>query len=184
MNKHPMSEREEMLALADKIAAFEPAKTGPIVLIARERRMVEAALRGAAASPPESTDVYLKGYAAGLNDGTVRTAAAPLRDAVQYVVDKFKQDEAQGYHTKDRQFAIEILDKALSEPRSFDRSAEPIRNDMRALFRSVDDDDWNWLLSHLNDGGRARFWKAIIADMRGALAVSRTHQCPQETTDG
>jgi hypothetical protein len=38
----------------------------------------------------------------------------PLRDAVQYVLDKFKKDEAQGYHTKDRQFAIEILDKTLS----------------------------------------------------------------------
>ena len=29
-----------------------------------------------AAGPPESTDVYLKGYAAGLNDGAVQAAAA------------------------------------------------------------------------------------------------------------
>jgi hypothetical protein len=37
-----------------------------------------------------------------------------LREAVEYVVDKFKKDEAQDYHTKDREFAITILGKALA----------------------------------------------------------------------
>jgi hypothetical protein len=36
-----------------------------------------------------------------------------LRQAVRFVLDKFKEDEADGYRSMDRQFAIEILQKAL-----------------------------------------------------------------------
>jgi hypothetical protein len=36
-----------------------------------------------------------------------------MREAIEYVMTKFEQDEAQGYHTKDREFAITILRKAL-----------------------------------------------------------------------
>ena len=41
--------------------------------------------------------------------------ASRLREAIEYVVTKFEQDEAQGYRTKDREFAITILRKALSQ---------------------------------------------------------------------
>jgi regulator of replication initiation timing len=37
-----------------------------------------------------------------------------LREWIGFVVEKFEKDEAQGYHTKDRQFALAILRKALS----------------------------------------------------------------------
>jgi len=36
-----------------------------------------------------------------------------LRNAVDYVLSKFKRDEEQGYRSRDRQFAIAILDKAI-----------------------------------------------------------------------
>ena len=36
-----------------------------------------------------------------------------FRRAVDYVLSKFKKDEEQGYRSKDRQFAITILDKAI-----------------------------------------------------------------------
>lgn len=39
-----------------------------------------------------------------------------LEDAVRYVIDTFRRDEEQGYRSKDRQFAISILSKAL-EPK-------------------------------------------------------------------
>jgi hypothetical protein len=50
LNRSPaMTQRaKEMLELADKIAAFTPSSKGPIVLIARERRLIEDALRLAA----------------------------------------------------------------------------------------------------------------------------------------
>ena len=38
-----------------------------------------------------------------------------LLAAIEYVVTRFERDEAQGYHTKDREFAITILRKALSQ---------------------------------------------------------------------
>lgn len=37
-----------------------------------------------------------------------------LRRALEHVVETFKRDEAQGYRSRDRQFAIEILEGALS----------------------------------------------------------------------
>jgi len=58
--------------------------------------------------------------------------------------------------------------------RSSDRTTAPIRNDMRALFHHVDDQDWEYLLSRIGDGGRDRFWKTVIADIRGALAFRVT----------
>lgn len=36
-----------------------------------------------------------------------------LRTAVETVLEKFTRDEAQGYHSRDRQYAIEILGRAL-----------------------------------------------------------------------
>lgn len=40
-------------------------------------------------------------------------ADADLRKAVETVLDQFTQDEAQGYHSRDRQYAIEVLGRAL-----------------------------------------------------------------------
>lgn len=42
--------------------------------------------------------------------------AERLHDAVDHVLRVFEKDEAQGYRSKDRQFAIEILRKA--QPRA------------------------------------------------------------------
>lgn len=55
----------ELLALADKIAAFTPSSKGPIVLIARERRMIEDALR-LAAKPADEDAKEESAYAAYL----------------------------------------------------------------------------------------------------------------------
>lgn len=43
----------------------------------------------------------------------LQAESARLRAAVAFVVETFEKDEARGYHTKDRQFAISILRKAL-----------------------------------------------------------------------
>jgi hypothetical protein len=88
----------------------------------------------------------------------------------------------QGLYNKAQR--IQMIKDAATEIRRLRGVAQaPIRNDMRALFRNVDDDDWTWLLSHLNDGGRARFWKAVIADVRGALSVSSTQRCTWPNCD-
>ena len=44
---------------------------------------------------------------------------------------------------------------------------------LRAPFRAADDQDWEYLLSLLDDGGRGRFWKAVIAEIRSALKPER-----------
>jgi hypothetical protein len=36
-------------------------------------------------------------------------------------------------------------------------------------LRSVDDQDWDFLLGQLGDGGRGRFWKAVVGELRAAL---------------
>jgi hypothetical protein len=41
-------------------------------------------------------------------------ASEAVLEAVQFVLKNFKASEAQGYHTRDRQFAINILEQALS----------------------------------------------------------------------
>lgn len=43
-----------------------------------------------------------------------RPGILTLRDAAQTVFDTFSRDEAQGFRSKDRQFAIEILGAALT----------------------------------------------------------------------
>lgn len=84
---------------------------------------------------------------------------------------------------------IEYLDEYWCHPCADNEaeatSANPIRNDMRALFRHVDDQDWEYLLSRIGDGGRDRFWKTVIADIRGALALTRPHcHGPEKTNKG
>ncbi len=41
-------------------------------------------------------------------------ASEAVLEAIQFVLKNFKASEAQGYHTRDRQFAISILEQALS----------------------------------------------------------------------
>lgn len=45
-------------------------------------------------------------------------ASDAVRDAAQFVLKTFKTSEEQGYHTRDRQFAISILKEALSAPQA------------------------------------------------------------------
>ena len=40
---------------------------------------------------------------------------------------------------------------------------------LRAPWRAVDAMDWEYIMSALGDGGRDRFWKAVLAEMRAAL---------------
>jgi hypothetical protein len=57
-------------------------------------------------------EAHLKSALAAAGDREAR-----LREAAQYIHDKFAADEAAGYRSRDRQFAIEILAAALAEPR-------------------------------------------------------------------
>ncbi|MCP1404297.1 hypothetical protein [Achromobacter insolitus] len=56
---------------------------------------------------PGSVIVPLYAYAAP-------QASEAVLKAIQFVLKNFKASEAQGYHTRDRQFAISILEQALS----------------------------------------------------------------------
>jgi hypothetical protein len=58
---------------------------------------------------------------------------AQLNAAISCVVETFKRDEAQGYRSRDRQFAIEVLEfaearlSALQEPQSIARFASGLQ---------------------------------------------------------
>lgn len=66
----------------------------------------------------------LEGLAIGLEQRGEKSAAhmvrlaisdhAALRDAAMFVLTTFRKDEAEGFRSKDRQFAITILGQALS----------------------------------------------------------------------
>lgn len=49
---------------------------------------------------------------------------------------------------------------------------------LRDPFRAVDAQDWEFVMGALPDGGRGRFWKAVLGEMRAALeqgaSVSKT----------
>jgi hypothetical protein len=55
-----------------------------------------------------------------------------LTVAVHCVVDAFKKSEAQGYHTRDREFAITILEKALSVA-----PADPLLTELKEIVESI-----------------------------------------------
>lgn len=40
---------------------------------------------------------------------------------------------------------------------------------LRDPYRAVDDEDWQFIMSKLGNGGRGRFWKAVLTEVRGAL---------------
>jgi hypothetical protein len=41
---------------------------------------------------------------------------------------------------------------------------------IKTALDPVDNQDWEYLLSLIPDGGRGRFWKTVIADFRSAVA--------------
>ena len=40
-------------------------------------------------------------------------------------------------------------------------------------MRAVDDADWYYIDKNLGDGGQARFWKAVLSDLRIALKTMK-----------
>lgn len=43
---------------------------------------------------------------------------------------------------------------------------------LRHPWRAVDDMDWDFIMSTLGYGGRERFWRAVLTEMRDALITS------------
>lgn len=54
----------------------------------------------------------------------------------------------------------------------FALAATEIRR-LREPFRHADDMDWDQLFKMLPDSGHGKFWKAVMKEMRVALAVSK-----------
>lgn len=64
---------------------------------------------------PQTPDVIRVLESAAQNrDAILRASSTKLHEAVELVIATFEKDEAQGYRSKDRQFAISILSAALS----------------------------------------------------------------------
>ncbi len=42
--------------------------------------------------------------------------------------------------------------------------------EVEQAMRSVDNQDWEYLLGLLGEGGRDRFWKEVLRDLRKALS--------------
>lgn len=86
---------------------------------------------------------------AGLNAPPQEAVASGLRFFAQKVVDTFKESEAQGYHTRDRVYAIEMLEKGLhatppssrasvvEECASFVDNKFPTRPDIATAIRAL-----------------------------------------------
>lgn len=68
--------------------------------------------------------------------GRLTRAQEALRQAARCIVETFKRDETAGYRNRDRQFTIEILEKALTAP-SEAASSPPELTFSRALVRRV-----------------------------------------------
>lgn len=81
---------------------------------------------------------------------------------------------------KRRAETLPELDRALTmlldrkEPPSLEetvaRHAVTIMQ-LRNPWRAVDGQDWDYLFSVIPDGGRGRFWKAVLTEMRTALTA-------------
>jgi hypothetical protein len=62
-----------------------------------------------------------------------------------------------------------------TEARQMPVTYKMLENDIAALrrpWRAVDDQDWNYIMSVIGDGGRDRFWKAVLTEMRTALEAT------------
>lgn len=44
---------------------------------------------------------------------------------------------------------------------------------LRRPYRAVDGEDWDFIMGILGDGGRGRFWKAVLTEVRAALILER-----------
>lgn len=44
---------------------------------------------------------------------------------------------------------------------------------LRRPYRAVDAEDWKYIMDALGDGGRGRFWKAVLIEVRAALILER-----------
>lgn len=88
-------------------------------------------------SVPLTCSLHRDGRAKRIDILTPAPQAETLEQAVQYILKRFKADEAQGYRSRDRQFAIEILDAALREsPAS---PPAPAREEQASLRHAVHD---------------------------------------------
>lgn len=47
---------------------------------------------------------------------------------------------------------------------------------LRRPWRAVDAQDWQYINSVIPDGGRGRFWKQVLAEMRVALGAEETRR--------
>jgi hypothetical protein len=52
-----------------------------------------------------------------------------------------------------------------------DTRTQPGNDTLRHAFRAVDELDWKHLLSFIPDSGHGKFWKAVFAETRTALAL-------------
>lgn len=47
---------------------------------------------------------------------------------------------------------------------------------LRAPWRAVDDQDWDYILGAIGHGGRDQFWRAVLIEMRAALSSRKGDQ--------
>lgn len=66
----------------------------------------------------------------------------------------------------------EIGDYRIAALREMERRLNSYDKILEAV-RPVDDQDWEYLLSLIPDGGRGRFWKSVIASLRPTLKSER-----------
>jgi len=76
---------------------------------------------------------------------------------------------------------IERLEAEIDDERQAHQVCVEMRNAavaeierLWAPFRGVDSFDWAFLMGALPDGGRGRFWKAVLQEMRAALEQGAT----------
>lgn len=66
---------------------------------------------------------------------------------------------------EERQLRIDLANwQASSEAYRLDAER------LRKPWQAVDAMDWDFVIGALSDGGRGRFWKAVLTEMRAALA--------------
>ena len=87
-------------------------------LLVEDVRLLRAELVGvrAAAGVTETDDLIPAIQALRRQVSALTAERERLRSAIRLVVDAFAQDEAQGYRSRSRQFALDILARQIQEP--------------------------------------------------------------------
>jgi hypothetical protein len=166
-------ELEERLSAAEQqIAEMKPRDEYADALFANARNQVEAAERREQAAKEVAAQAAQNWDAAERRAGEAEALAERLkREAVQH---------AQEARTANSTIAeiYQVVCEGKGEPGNWN-GAEPVRERFNALrarverlegaWQNVDDQDWEYLLSLIGDGGRARFWKDVFAKWRTAL---------------